>query len=42
VPLPQPDVMPPATAALVERARAHPAGRYAMALYAARRSDQAS
>jgi glutathione S-transferase len=42
VPLPQPDVMPPATAALVERARAHPAGRYAMALYASRRSDQAS
>jgi glutathione S-transferase len=34
VPLPQPDILPPETAALVERARAHPAGRYALSLYA--------
>ena len=33
VPLPQPDVLPPDTAALVERAREHPAGRYALALF---------
>ena len=33
VPLPQPDVLPPHTAALVERAREHPAGRYALALF---------
>jgi glutathione S-transferase len=31
--LPQPDVMPPPMAALVERARQHPAGRYALALF---------
>jgi len=37
VPLPQPDVLPPPTAALVERAREHPAGRYALALFAAYR-----
>jgi glutathione S-transferase len=41
VSLPQPDAMPPHTATLVERARAHPAGRYAMKLYAERRSAQA-
>ena len=29
VPLPQPDELPPATAALVQRAREHPAGRFA-------------
>lgn len=34
VPLPQPDILPPDTAALVERAREHPAGRYALRLYA--------
>jgi glutathione S-transferase len=34
VALPQPDVMPPRMAAIVERARAHPAGRYALALFA--------
>jgi glutathione S-transferase len=33
VALPQPDVLPPHTAALVERARDHPAGRYALALF---------
>ncbi len=32
VPLPQPDALPPAMAALVERAREHPAGHYAMTL----------
>ena len=37
IPLPQPDVLPPAMAALVERAREHPAGRYALALFAERR-----
>ncbi len=33
IPLPQPEVMPPALARLVERARAHPAGRYALSLF---------
>jgi glutathione S-transferase len=33
VALPQPDVLPPRMAALVERAREHPAGRYALALF---------
>ena len=37
VPLPQPEVLPPHTAALVERAREHPARRYALRLFAARR-----
>jgi len=37
VPLPQPDVLPHRMAALVERARAHPAGRYALALFAKQR-----
>jgi glutathione S-transferase len=37
IPLPQPDVLPPAMAALVERAREHPAGRYALALFAEHR-----
>jgi len=32
-PLPQPDELPAGTAALVERAREHPAGRYAMKLF---------
>jgi glutathione S-transferase len=31
--LPQPDVLPPATAELVRRARAHPAGRYALRMF---------
>jgi glutathione S-transferase len=34
VPLPQPEILPPDTAALVGRAREHPAGQYALALYA--------
>jgi glutathione S-transferase len=34
VPLPQPEVLSPPLAALVERAREHPAGRYALALFA--------
>ncbi len=34
VPLPQPEILPPDTAALVERAREHRAGRYALSLYA--------
>jgi glutathione S-transferase len=33
VPLPQPEVLTPATAALVRRAREHPAGAYAMSLF---------
>jgi glutathione S-transferase len=37
VPLPQPSLMSPQTAALVERAREHPAGRYALRLYAEHR-----
>jgi len=37
VPLPQPEVLPAPTAALVERARAHPAGRYALTLIAEQR-----
>jgi glutathione S-transferase len=39
VPLPQPDVLPPDTAALVERVRHHPAGRYALALFAKHRRE---
>jgi glutathione S-transferase len=39
VPLPQPDLLPPHTAALVERAREHPAGRYALALFEKRRRE---
>jgi glutathione S-transferase len=37
VPLPQPEVMLPDTAALVRRAREHPAGRFALALIAEQR-----
>ena len=37
VALPQPDVLPRDTAALVERVRAHPAGRYALALFSEQR-----
>ncbi len=39
VPLPQPDVLAPHMAALVERAREHPAGRYALALFAEHRRE---
>jgi glutathione S-transferase len=39
VPLPQPDVLASSTAALVERAREHPAGRYALGLYSGRRRE---
>jgi glutathione S-transferase len=39
VPLPQPDVLPPDMAAFVERVRAHPAGSYAMALFATARTS---
>jgi hypothetical protein len=37
VPLPWINDLPAATAALVRRAREHPAGRYALALFAAER-----
>jgi glutathione S-transferase len=37
VPLPQPDSLPAPTAALVRRAREHPAGRYALGVIEARR-----
>jgi glutathione S-transferase len=37
VPLPQPAVLPPRMAALAERAREHPAGRYALALFSTHR-----
>jgi glutathione S-transferase len=37
VSLPQPDVLAPSTAALVNRARAHPAGRFALTLFAEHR-----
>jgi glutathione S-transferase len=40
VPLPQPDALSASTAALVERARAHPAGRYALTLFAEHRRDR--
>jgi glutathione S-transferase len=39
VALPQPDVLPPDIAALVERVREHPAGRYALTLFKQRRSE---
>ncbi|HEV2924221.1 MAG TPA: glutathione S-transferase family protein [Solirubrobacteraceae bacterium] len=39
-PLPQPDELPPPTAAIVRRARAHPAGRHALAMFAAHRHEQ--
>jgi glutathione S-transferase len=41
VPLPQPDVLAPHTSALVKRAREHPAGRYALSLYADHRRESA-
>jgi glutathione S-transferase len=40
VPLPQPEVLPARMAALVERAREHPAGRYALTLFAEHRREQ--
>jgi glutathione S-transferase len=36
-PLPQPEVMAPATAALIERGREHPAGEFAMRMFAEHR-----
>jgi glutathione S-transferase len=39
VPLPQPDVFSPGMKALVERAREHPAGRYALAVFAEHRRE---
>ena len=38
--LPQPEQLPPATAALVRRARSHPAGRYALSLFAGHRRER--
>jgi glutathione S-transferase len=40
VALPQPDVLAPGTAALVERVREHPAGRYALRLFAEHRRER--
>jgi len=37
VALPQPETLPRPIADLVERARAHPAGRYALVLFAGQR-----
>jgi glutathione S-transferase len=39
VPLPQPDVLSPGMAALVKRAREHPAGRYALTLFEEHRRE---
>lgn len=39
VSLPQPDALPPQTAELVERVRHHPAGRYALAMFAEHRRE---
>jgi hypothetical protein len=39
-PLPQPDEMGPPMAAIVRRARAHPAGRHALAMFAAHRHER--
>jgi glutathione S-transferase len=39
VPLPQPDVLSPGMSALVQRAREHPAGRYALGLFAEHRRE---
>ena len=39
VPLPQPDLLPAQTALLVSRARDHPAGRYALSLFANHRRE---
>ena len=40
VPLPQPDILPPDTAAFIERVREHPAGRYALTLFAEHRRER--
>jgi glutathione S-transferase len=40
VPLPQPDILPLRMAELVERAREHPAGRYALALFTKHRQRE--
>ena len=40
VPLPQPDILPRHTAAFVERVREHPAGRYALTLFAEHRRER--
>ncbi len=40
VPLPQPDVLSPGMSALVRRARAHPAGRYALELFTDHRRER--
>jgi glutathione S-transferase len=40
VELPQPDILPERVATLVERARHHPAGRYAMKMFASHRGEQ--
>ena len=42
IPLPQPEVLPPSLASLVERAREHPAGRYALSLFSDHRRLRAS
>ena len=39
VPLPQPDALPPDTAALIQRAREHPAGSFALELIAKHRRE---
>ena len=39
VPLPQPDVLPPDIAELIERVRAHPAGSYALAMFKEHRRE---
>ncbi len=39
-PLPQPELLAPTAAALVERAREHPAGRYALMLFAEHRRER--
>ena len=39
VALPQPDVLPPDIAALVKKAREHPAGAYALGLYEKHRRE---
>jgi glutathione S-transferase len=40
VPLPQPDVLAPSTATLIERVREHPAGRYALGLFTKHRRER--
>jgi glutathione S-transferase len=40
VPLPQPDILPPDTATFIERVREHPAGRYALTLFAEHRRER--